>query len=231
MVGIYKIENLITGKIYIGQSVEVEERIKEHKRIPFRENRPTYNYPLYKDMRELGIENFSFQVLLECKKEELNKFEKEKILQYNSYKDGYNQTPGGDSTASGNNSNHHILTEEDVFNIRIRFKNKEPRWVVYKDYEDKISIDTFVHVWLGKTWQWCFPEVFTPENLKWHENNLGEPSLVNKQIKMTAQEVKDIRQRKQSGFKRSQVYQDYKEKISLGAFNAIWYNQSWKGVI
>ena len=31
--------------------------------------------------------------------------------------------------------------------------------------------------------------------------------------------------------KRSQVYQDYKEKISLGAFNAIWYNQSWKGVI
>lgn len=27
MVGIYKIENLITGKIYIGQSVEVEERI------------------------------------------------------------------------------------------------------------------------------------------------------------------------------------------------------------
>ena len=67
--------------------------------------------------------------------------------------------------------------------------------------------------------------------MKWHENNLGEPSLVNKQIKMTVQEVKDIRQRKQSGFKRSQVYQDYKEKISLGAFNAIWYNQSWKGVI
>ena len=74
MVGIYKIENLITGKIYIGQSVEIEERIKEHKRIPFRENRPTYNYPLYKDMRELGIENFSFQVLLECKKKKLNKF-------------------------------------------------------------------------------------------------------------------------------------------------------------
>ena len=55
MVGIYKIENLITGKIYIGQSVEVEERIKEHKRIPFRENRPTYNYPLYKSFRKYGL--------------------------------------------------------------------------------------------------------------------------------------------------------------------------------
>ena len=35
MIGIYKIQNKINNKIYIGQSIEVEERIKEHKRIPF----------------------------------------------------------------------------------------------------------------------------------------------------------------------------------------------------
>lgn len=31
MIGIYKIENLINGKIYIGQSNNIERRIMEHK--------------------------------------------------------------------------------------------------------------------------------------------------------------------------------------------------------
>ena len=29
-IGIYKIENLITGKIYIGQSIHIERRWQEH---------------------------------------------------------------------------------------------------------------------------------------------------------------------------------------------------------
>ena len=32
MIGIYKIENLINGKIYIGQSIEIENRWKKHLR-------------------------------------------------------------------------------------------------------------------------------------------------------------------------------------------------------
>ena len=31
--GIYKIENLINHKIYIGQSIEIERRIQKHKTI------------------------------------------------------------------------------------------------------------------------------------------------------------------------------------------------------
>nr|DAH19257.1 MAG TPA: intron associated endonuclease [Bacteriophage sp.]DAT87476.1 MAG TPA: intron associated endonuclease [Caudoviricetes sp.] len=30
MIGIYKIENLINGKVYIGQSVHIERRWQEH---------------------------------------------------------------------------------------------------------------------------------------------------------------------------------------------------------
>ena len=33
MIGIYKIENLINGKVYIGQSVDIKERWASHKRI------------------------------------------------------------------------------------------------------------------------------------------------------------------------------------------------------
>lgn len=229
MIGIYKIENLVNGKIYIGQSVNIEERLKEHKRIAFRENRPTYNYPLYKDMREFGIENFSFEMLMECKKEELNFFEKQQISQYNSFCNGYNQTPGGDSVACGDLSNRHILSTEDVINIRNRYNNKEPRWQVYQDYKHIISFDTFAHIWNGKTWKWCMPEVFTKENIEWHKYHLGDLGLT-KIAKLSNQDVITIRERKKNGEKRAQVYESYKDIISLGAFDAIWYNRSWKGV-
>lgn len=230
MIGIYKITNNINHNVYIGQSVEVEERIKEHKRIAFRENRSTYTYPLYTDMRKYGIENFSFEIIKECKKEELNKFELYYIKIYDSFKNGYNQTPGGDATALGNLSNHHILTEDDVFNIRTRYLNHETRWSVYQDYKDLVSIDTFSHIWTGKTWKWVMPEVFTLENIEWHKNHLGERSLMWKNVKVTEDDVKNIRQLKHLKYTRKSVYELYKNKISFSAFNAIWYNQSWKDV-
>ena len=31
MIGIYKITNLVTGDAYIGQSIQIEERFKEHQ--------------------------------------------------------------------------------------------------------------------------------------------------------------------------------------------------------
>lgn len=75
-------------------------------------------------------------------------------------------------------SNHHILSEDDVFNIRIRYANHEPRWSVFQDYKSLVSADTFAHVWTGKTWNWILPEVFTIENIEWHKEHLGELSLV-----------------------------------------------------
>lgn len=90
MIGIYKITNNINHNVYIGQSVEIEERIKEHRRIPFRKNRPTYTYPLYVEMREYGLENFSFEILEECRKEDLNELELYYIKLYDSFNNGYN---------------------------------------------------------------------------------------------------------------------------------------------
>lgn len=164
MIGIYKITNTINGKIYVGQSVNIEERLAEHKLIPFRQNRSTYYYPLYVDMRQYGITNFTFEILEECKREELNQKEQLYITLYNSYNNGYNQTPGGDSKATGDTSNHHILTQQQVIDIRTRYNNHETRWSVFQDYKNLVSADTFAHVWLGKTWAWCMPEVFTEEN-------------------------------------------------------------------
>ena len=97
MIGIYKIENLINGKIYIGQAVDLKRRISEHKR-PSRynnPNRPEYKFALSAAIRKYGIGNFSFEIIEECKEEELDDKEKYWIQYYNSYYSGYNETIGG----------------------------------------------------------------------------------------------------------------------------------------
>lgn len=229
MIGIYKITNKITGMVYIGQSVEVEERLLEHQNIPYRKNRPTYNYPLYIDIRKYGLNNFSFEIIKECEKEELNYYEQLYIKKYDSYYNGYNQTPGGDSVASGDLSNHHILTEKEVIDIRTRYNNHEYRWDVYQDYKEKINLDTFSHIWKGKTWKWCMPEVFTEDNIQWHEKHLGDKKQV-KLSKISEQEVKYIRQQRKNGRKRKQVYEEFKNQLSPSGFDSIWYYVNWKGV-
>ena len=58
MIGIYKIINLINNKIYIGQSINIELRIREHKLRAFRgdsKSNKEYYKALYKDFREFGI--------------------------------------------------------------------------------------------------------------------------------------------------------------------------------
>lgn len=99
--GIYKIENLANGKVYIGQSVDIERRWRTHKESTYNKNKPSYNYPLSRAMRKYGIENFSFEVLEICDTDKLDELEMEYISMYNSYinaenSNGYNQTYGGD---------------------------------------------------------------------------------------------------------------------------------------
>lgn len=117
MIGIYKIENLINGKVYIGQSINIQERWNEHKLINSRTSKDALKkqkYPLYLAFQKYGLENFSFEVLEECSLEELDTKEQFYIKKYNSYIDfpnsnGYNLTLGGDGTRK--------ITEEQILNI------------------------------------------------------------------------------------------------------------------
>lgn len=59
MIGIYKIENLINGKVYIGQSIDIEYRWRTHKM----KTECFSNTHLLNAMRKYGLENFSFEIL------------------------------------------------------------------------------------------------------------------------------------------------------------------------
>ena len=92
MVGIYKITNIMNRKSYIGQSKQVERRIREHKIRYTNDNSPSFDYPLYRSMRKYGVENFAFEVLEECSIEELDIRELYYINYYNTFIPyGYNQ--------------------------------------------------------------------------------------------------------------------------------------------
>lgn len=100
MTGIYKIQNNINNKIYIGQSKNIEKRLKDHKNRANDTNSNEYNRHLYRSMRKYGIENFSFEIIEECNVDELNEKERYWIEYYNSFFNGYNLTFGGDSSGS-----------------------------------------------------------------------------------------------------------------------------------
>ena len=89
--GIYKIENLINHKVYIGQSKDVFRRFKEH----FNLSRKNSSYHLHCSMKLYGVENFNFEILL--KTYDLDYWEKFFIYWYRSYDVdyGYNLTTGG----------------------------------------------------------------------------------------------------------------------------------------
>lgn len=93
--GIYLIKNKINNKSYIGQSVNIKKRWREHI---FAANHPEYKDhkdPIHLAIAKYGKENFDFTILEECPKEQLNEKEIYWIDKYNTYQKGYNATIGG----------------------------------------------------------------------------------------------------------------------------------------
>ena len=94
MFTVYSITNLINQKKYIGSSIRVEKRWKQHQNDAFNPNSSKYNYPLYKAFRKYGIENFEFSILKDDfnNEKQMQQYQYNMIVFYNSYNNGYNQT-------------------------------------------------------------------------------------------------------------------------------------------
>jgi group I intron endonuclease len=93
---IYKAENNINHKVYIGKSIlTMEDRRRDHL-YRARTDQGTY---LHKAIKKYGAENFTWTVIEECSnKEQLAELEKKYIAEYksNNPEFGYNLTTGGD---------------------------------------------------------------------------------------------------------------------------------------
>lgn len=102
---VYKITNKINGKIYIGQTPNVQARFEKHCRFG----------PISSDIKKYGKENFTVEVLYFG--EDYNNIEKRYIeeLKSNDSNIGYNTRPGGGYSEELIRS---PLSENDIVNIK-----------------------------------------------------------------------------------------------------------------
>lgn len=108
---IYKITNIINGKIYIGQTQKtIEERFQRHKEVAFKHP----NRYLYNAMNHYGYKNFKIEEIEECSNDKLDEKEKYWISYYNSTNPniGYNLTDGGGGGNTWKLNPHKLKTGE-----------------------------------------------------------------------------------------------------------------------
>lgn len=213
MIGIYKIENLLNQKVYIGQSVNVERRLKEHsygqgKRIPA-------------DVAILaeGKENFSFEIIEECSLDELNERETYWILVYRQTHIMYNCNDGGNVAPIGELNGRAKLSTEDIIDIRTAYQNRERRKDIYEKYKDKITFDTFANIWNGRDWSHIMPEVYTEESREYYSKQATKGELSPLAIFSDA-EVILLRQRYVNETAR-EIWEDYKDRTTYGSFQKL----------
>lgn len=107
--GIYRIENLVNHKSYIGQSVDIHDRWVLHK---WELNNDKHNNQhLLRSWHKYGEGNFEFSIIEKCDENQLNEREIYWIAYYNAYHNGYNQTMGGDGCLGK------VWTEEEIEKI------------------------------------------------------------------------------------------------------------------
>ena len=92
-IGIYKITNIITDQCYIGQSLNIYKRWCDHCKAGLGIDTPVGN-KLYQSIQKTGLQNFTFELLCQCPKEELDQKEKYFIELYQSDLYGFNGTKG-----------------------------------------------------------------------------------------------------------------------------------------
>lgn len=145
--GIYKITNIVNGKCYIGQSINIKQRLIKH----YNNFLNHQEAKIYKAINKYGIDSFEVQIVVIINtfgksnseiKNELNAQECFYINLYDSYKNGYNSTPGGDSGRLG--FKH---SQETIEKLKASHKNyipkaaKDKMRIVYcYDLKNKVTI-------------------------------------------------------------------------------------------
>lgn len=86
--GIYIIENTINGKIYVGQSINLNRRWASHKSAYKRYSEGSescWHQALWNAFDKYGVDKFEYKIVARCPRKYLNKMEIKFIQLYNSY--------------------------------------------------------------------------------------------------------------------------------------------------
>lgn len=134
---IYIIRNYCNEKVYIGQTTQsIQERFNQHMKPSTIKKRGTYK--IYNAINKYGKENFYIELLEETTEDKLDEREMFYINKFDSYKNGYNSTNGGDSKT--------ICKIQDVEKLKEMF-NENKTYQEIADYfgVNKTTIQRTLH--------------------------------------------------------------------------------------
>lgn len=118
--GVYKIQNKINNKIYIGSAVDIKKRWRDHKW--YLKNNIHHNSHLQSSWNKYGANSFYFSIELECSIENLLIKEKEFMLKYNTFDNNYGYNVN-DPEHIFLNRKHSIKTKQLLSSQKIGDKN------------------------------------------------------------------------------------------------------------
>ncbi len=121
IIGVYQIKNLITNKYYIGSSIlSLKRRGAIHKCKLIKGNH--HSNKLQNSFNKYGINNFDFEIIEKCNKENCIEREQYYIDLYDSYNNGYNCLPFAKDNGG------RIVTQETRDKIRntLRGRKRSP---------------------------------------------------------------------------------------------------------
>lgn len=158
-IGIYKLSWNSTNRVYIGQSINIQNRYREHC-LKLRTNKH-YNKKL-QEYYNTQLEVPEIEILLECSTELLNSKEIYYIDKYNSYNLGFNSTKGGNSLYGENSP----LSKYSNSEIEEAFKLICTREIPLKEIAEfcNISLDVIKSISRGLNHSWLkdkYPEEYT----------------------------------------------------------------------
>jgi group I intron endonuclease len=88
--GIYKIQNTVNGKCYIGSAKSFKNRFRKHKNVLAKNSH--HSIKLQRSWNKYGEDAFIFQPIILCEPKNLLLYEQQAIDFYDSYHKGYNAT-------------------------------------------------------------------------------------------------------------------------------------------
>ncbi|MED4676797.1 GIY-YIG nuclease family protein [Bacillus nitratireducens] len=135
---IYKFTNSINGKVYIGLTTKTfRKRYNSHKSSAFLPSVKHYDCKFYKAIRKFSWNSFKWEIIDRAdSKEELEEKEKFWIFFYDSFKNGYNMTLGGEGSSGivGEKHGQAKLTGEDVRKIKAALTKGVSQLALAKKY-------------------------------------------------------------------------------------------------
>lgn len=152
---IYMFTNKANNKKYIGQTIQnIKNRIAQHK---YKSKENSENYAFYNAINKYGWDNFKCEII-DYADSEIDLHEKEiyYINKFDTYKNGYNMTYGGEGTI-GNGK----LSIEQVTNIKKILRDSN---LSTKEISENIGVKqgTIESIYYGFSWSYINVEGFQP---------------------------------------------------------------------